>query len=196
MYNDECVRSLICFACARICLDTGGFWSDIGYVSGEWLFGLPAKALKHNFSMELFQQRYCQSGTPLAPLGPGMRRPDFGEWTLEIDPEVFEHAMTSQLGEDGRGRGVLDLKETLLICCPEDHECARGCPSRTRGRQRGGLEKLRSAGSALRPMLRRGGGASAALRKLSTAVGSPRAGGRRGSGFAGVAVFPCASHAG
>lgn len=134
VYNDECVRSLICFACARICLDTGSFWSDIGYVSGEWLFGLPAKALKHNFSMELFQQRYCQSGTPLAPLGPGMRRPDFGEWTLEIDPEVFEHAMTGQLGKDGRGRGVLDLKETLLICCPEDHECARGCPSRTRGR--------------------------------------------------------------
>ena len=107
-------------------------------MSGQWFFGLPPKALKHNFSMELFQQRYCQSGTPLAPLGLGMRCPDFSDWTFEIDPEVFERAIAGELGDaPGRGRGVLDLQETALICCPEDHECVRGCPARTRGRQRG-----------------------------------------------------------
>ena len=35
-YNDESIQSLICFVCARVCLQTGGARSDIEYVSGNW----------------------------------------------------------------------------------------------------------------------------------------------------------------
>ena len=41
VYNDERIRSLICFVCARVCLQTGGANSDINYRRGSWLLRLP-----------------------------------------------------------------------------------------------------------------------------------------------------------
>ena len=41
VYNDETIRSLICFVCARVCLHTGGAHSAVSYREGAWLLGLP-----------------------------------------------------------------------------------------------------------------------------------------------------------
>ena len=41
VYNDDSIRSLICFVCARVCLHTGGAHSAINYRPGEWLLTLP-----------------------------------------------------------------------------------------------------------------------------------------------------------
>ena len=49
VYNDECVRALICFACARVKVDTGRIRSDIAFRTGEWLFSLPPGSLVKNF---------------------------------------------------------------------------------------------------------------------------------------------------
>ena len=41
VYNDDSIRSLICFVCARVCLHTGGAHSAINYRPGDWLLTLP-----------------------------------------------------------------------------------------------------------------------------------------------------------
>eukprot|EP00959_Pyramimonas_sp_CCMP1952_P122993 2571069-Pyramimonas_sp.AAC.1 len=73
--------------------------------------------------MELFRQRYCQPGTPLASVGQGMRCPDFEEWRLMVDISEIQRGAEGA-SEGGRGSaGVLaELQECGLICCPEDHE--------------------------------------------------------------------------
>ena len=44
VYNDDRIRSLICFVCARVCLNTGGCNSEISYRPGSWLLRLPPGA--------------------------------------------------------------------------------------------------------------------------------------------------------
>ena len=41
VYNDETIRSLICFVCARVCLHTAGAHSAVSYKRGAWLLSLP-----------------------------------------------------------------------------------------------------------------------------------------------------------
>ena len=41
VYKDDSIRSLICFVCARVCLNTGGSHSEFNYRPGSWLLGLP-----------------------------------------------------------------------------------------------------------------------------------------------------------
>jgi len=41
VYNDDSIRSLICFVCARVCLHTDGAHSAINYRLGAWLLKLP-----------------------------------------------------------------------------------------------------------------------------------------------------------
>ena len=57
-------------------MDTGFKRSRIKFVSGNWLLQLPPGSLAKNFSMRIFEERYCQVGTPLAPLGHGHRNPN------------------------------------------------------------------------------------------------------------------------
>ena len=97
VFNDACVRALICSACARVKVDTGGLRSEIEFITGKWLFSLPPGSLVKNFSMAEFKQRYCKSGTPLAERGsrPGSPDgPDFSDWKLNL------HAQYLQLLQD------------------------------------------------------------------------------------------------
>ena len=82
VYNDTCVRSLICFCCAQIKPDTGGCRSKISIFTGSWLLALPPQILQKNFAHDEFQKRYCQSGTPLARRGKAENAPDFADWVL------------------------------------------------------------------------------------------------------------------
>ena len=66
VYNDQCIRSLICFACAQVHVDTGQLRSAIKFVSGTWFFGLPPGVLRKNFCMQEFSRKYRMPGTPLA----------------------------------------------------------------------------------------------------------------------------------
>ena len=43
-YNDDRIQSLICFVCARVCLNTGASHSEIEYRPGSWLVSLPGGA--------------------------------------------------------------------------------------------------------------------------------------------------------
>ena len=47
VYNDDSIRSLICFVCAGVCLHTDGAHSAINYRPGEWLLSLPT-GMKEN----------------------------------------------------------------------------------------------------------------------------------------------------
>ena len=40
-YNDDRIQSLICFVCARVCLNAGASQSEIEYRPGSWLVSLP-----------------------------------------------------------------------------------------------------------------------------------------------------------
>ena len=44
VYKDDRIQALICFCCARVCLNTGGCNSEIGYRPGSWLLRLPPGA--------------------------------------------------------------------------------------------------------------------------------------------------------
>ena len=93
VFNDSCVRSLICLTCAQVKVDTGRIRSEIQFVSGRWLFELPPGSLHKNFSMQVFRQRYCQSGTPLAHRGSGSSdvvSADFSDWTLTLHPNCLD----------------------------------------------------------------------------------------------------------
>ena len=48
VYNDDSIRSLICFVCARVCLQTGGAHSAINYRRGSWLLRLPPGSSEKN----------------------------------------------------------------------------------------------------------------------------------------------------
>ena len=48
VYNDVRIRSLICFVCARVCLQTGGTHSAINYRRGSWLLRLPPGSSENN----------------------------------------------------------------------------------------------------------------------------------------------------
>ena len=43
-YNDDRIQSLICFVCARVCLNTGASHSEIESRPGSWLVSLPGGA--------------------------------------------------------------------------------------------------------------------------------------------------------
>ena len=43
-YNDDRIQSLICFVCARVCLNTGASQSDIEFRQGGWLVSSSAGA--------------------------------------------------------------------------------------------------------------------------------------------------------
>ena len=46
VYNGERVQAVICMCCARICLQTAGPRSSIGYLPGSWFLKLPAGPLQ------------------------------------------------------------------------------------------------------------------------------------------------------
>ena len=131
VYNDDTIRALICFACARVKVDTGRIRSKIKFCSGRWLFSLPSGSLTKNFSMREFSRRYRRSGTPLADRGQGaadLVGPDFTDWERKMHGEYLRLLMTSP--ERLQGICLKDLENlatTSLLCCPENHICADGC---------------------------------------------------------------------
>ena len=90
MYNDERIRALICFACARVRIDTGrGRRSDIELHHGRWLMTLPESSLYKNFSLNTFKRRYAKPMTPLHPRNTQTADgsdPDYTDWTLSLHP--------------------------------------------------------------------------------------------------------------
>ena len=118
VYNDDCARSLICFVCARICLDSGCAHSHIRYYDGAWLLQLPRGSLKKNFSSAVFEERYQRHGSPLAFRGHTQPHVDFQDWQLRWHPDLIA---------EGSVPDVLDMASVYILCCPEDHRCARDC---------------------------------------------------------------------
>ena len=135
MYNDQRVKSLICFACAQIKVDTGGCRSDIEYCSTKWLLTAPPKAIWKNFSIEEFEKRYCKPGTPLARSGNGTATsdiiaPNFTDWQVSLQAEAVEDYITTERASrklgDGEIEDVRKLAGCSLLCCPEDVQCSVG----------------------------------------------------------------------
>ena len=112
-------------------MDTGGVRSRIKHCLGAWLLNLPRGSLKINFSMAVFTERYRQVGTPLAFTGNDRRQADFDDWQLWLHPEVRVEAESALLHDNHvYSEDVLDLVNTSLICCPEDHVCENSCQAR------------------------------------------------------------------
>ena len=119
VFNDESTRALICSCCACIKLDTGGKNSRIEFVRGGWFFKLPRGSIQKNFAMDVFTQRYRQPGSPLAFTSTAQRNADFTDWQLELQPSLLA-ASTSK--DD-----LWELDGMTILCCPEDHQCSKGC---------------------------------------------------------------------
>ena len=126
-YNDHSIQALICFSCARVCLDTGGPRSHIEFVKGGWILGLPAGSVKHNVSKAEFERRYQQHGSPLAYRGLGQCSPDFTDWQLAWHPDVIEEAGKRFASRAVLNQDILDMANSPLLCCPEDHRCVWRC---------------------------------------------------------------------
>jgi len=126
-YNDDSIRALICFACARVCLDTGGPRSHIEFKEGGWFLALPVGSVQKNFSKDEFERRYQQHGSPLAHRGSGQCNPDFSDWLLNWHPEAIAEASTRRSSGAVFNQDVLDMAACPLLCCPEDQRCHRGC---------------------------------------------------------------------
>ena len=91
--------------------------------------------------MELFEQRYCRSGTPLASVGRSGRNPDFSDWQVWIDPGMIVDAHLQHLILKRKySADVLEVENAGLICCPEDQDCRMGCKKR-----KGALQPLPGA---------------------------------------------------
>ena len=130
-YNDERVRALVCFACARVKVDTGRIRSAIAFRTGKWLFSLPPGSLVKNFSMAEFTRRYRKSEAPLAD--PGSRTgdvvgPDFTDWQLKLHVQYMQ-LLTKSMDhtKEISWKDLQQLSHTSLLCCPEDHICENGC---------------------------------------------------------------------
>jgi len=132
VYQDDCIRALICFACAQIKVDTGGLRSKIKFMSGSYLFSLPKGSLKKNFCLETFTERYCNSASPLARKATrddDQGNPDFSNWYVSLHPKYLQ--MLSQQPEKLEALSLQELQELRssgFLCCPEDHYCTMGCP--------------------------------------------------------------------
>ena len=120
VYNDACVRSLICFVCARVYLDSGSIRSPIEYYDGDWLLHLPRGSSQKKCSKSVFEDRYQQHGSPLAFRGRDQCNADFSDWQLRWHPELIAEASVPD---------VVDMASSALLCCLEDHRCARDCSS-------------------------------------------------------------------
>jgi len=136
VYNDACIRALICFTCARVKVDTGRLRSEISMKPGKWLFSLPAGSLVKNFSMTNFVQRYWKEGTPMVlhensaidAVGP-----DFTDWKLSLHPEYLK--LLDQDSIPLKSISATDLEKLAsdeLLCCPEDQACEHGCKQQGR----------------------------------------------------------------
>ena len=103
VYSNHRIRSLVCFCCAQIKLDTGRIRSDIEFRSGAWLFNLPKESLQKCFSMAVFDERYRQSGTALALCGNSthqdLRSPNFDDWSLWIHGQWQQRLHSGQHAE-------------------------------------------------------------------------------------------------
>ena len=122
IYNDARIHSFVCFACGQIKVDTGGCRSDIQYSSAAHLFALPENTLQHNFSYNIFRDKYCKPGTPLSFTGSSSQTaaaPDFTDWraTIRLRSELAEkkYPHLAQIAPEG------------FLCCPEDQRCPSGC---------------------------------------------------------------------
>ena len=132
-YNDDSIQSLICFCCARICLNTGGARSDIEFKKGGWILALKPGVVAKNFSKAEFEHRYQRDG-PLAahhPKSSAKRAgPDFSDWHLNWHPDVIKQA--ERMLPDGKpfNPDVVAMKSKGILCCPEDQRCEHGCHSK------------------------------------------------------------------
>ena len=86
--NDNRVRSLMCFLCDQVKMDTGDIRSDISFQNARWLFSLPVGSLVKNFSMNRFNAKYRKPGSPLVFRGSD-HSVDFSHNTLRLHPEDF-----------------------------------------------------------------------------------------------------------
>ncbi len=59
---------------------------------------------------------------PLAFRGASQESADFSGWQLRLHPVVTEECALGNKKEE-----LLSLASDTLLCCPEDHRCARGC---------------------------------------------------------------------
>ena len=82
VYNDARIRSLLCFTCACIRLDTGAVRSEIRYRPASFLSNMSLHRLEDFFGFAEFSRRYMQAGTPLYPRDKSLPSADFSDWRL------------------------------------------------------------------------------------------------------------------
>ena len=72
-------------------------------------------SIKRNVPAQIFEERYQQHGTPLAVDVAS------GGWHIQWHPDQQGAEQTRQQVGDPFQQDVLDMGDTALLCCPEDH---------------------------------------------------------------------------
>ena len=80
--------------------------------------------------MAVFDSRYRQPGTALAPVGNMSKAdvvsPNFDDWQLCIHPEWFarlKNTVEKKPLSSASIDAIVELAKSSLLCCPEDHQC-------------------------------------------------------------------------
>ena len=83
--------------------------------------------------MERFRVRFCKPLTPLAAVG----AEEFEDWQARITGEAVRNHVQQCKAKDKRPKrdvnqddNLWELAELVLLCCPEDHWCPKGCPEK------------------------------------------------------------------
>ena len=131
VFNDQRIKSLMCFACPQIKVDMGGIRSDIEFRNARWLFTLPKGSFTKNFSSAVFAERYRKPGSPLAHSGDSSASAasaEFADWELLIHPELQDRLQQQEAGLAGVPLDELEqFYHTPVLCCPEDQTCRFDC---------------------------------------------------------------------
>jgi len=103
-YNDDAVRSLVCFACGQIKTQTPGKHADIERKSEGWLASRGSKTLEANLGWNKWFEQHG-STEPLVRYGPGQHEDNpRAEWCCRLDSRA-------------------ELTSIDVFGCPEDWLC-------------------------------------------------------------------------
>ena len=73
--------------------------------------------MKKHIPQEIFRERYMEASTAF----------DFSHWELHWAPDqLAREAQRKEMKKEYQA-DVLEMGNTPLLCCPEDHRCKRSC---------------------------------------------------------------------
>ena len=120
VYNEDKVKSLICFVCGQIKTVTHDRNTEIRWQKTEFLRTISEESFMSNLSFERFREDYSQvAEDPMLKAG-------CYEWKAVVT-RLFEKKKEGSEGCEEKEDNKIEYEERQheVLCCPEDVECTR-----------------------------------------------------------------------